>query len=184
MKKLLLTKKKNSVIYSTVVDNENNFIFIGVIGNAKGLKGQILVNYFAKDIDKFKSYEYFYIGEDKKKYKVKKHYSLGDSFSLKFIDVKSRDEAENLKSKDIFIDSGQLESLSDENWYHSDLLGLNVETITEKKIGKIKAIYNFGASDIIEVMLNSGKVEMIPFTKDFVYQVIAKKKLIIKEMDI
>ena len=167
-----------------MVDDENNFIFIGVVGNAKGLKGQILVNYFARDIDKFKSYEYFYIGDDKKKYNVKKHYSFGDSFSLKFIDVKSRDEAENLKNKDIFIDSSQLESLSDENWYHSDLLGLNVETITEKKIGKIKAIYNFGASDIIEVMLNSGKVEMIPFTKDFVYQVIAKKKLIIKEMDI
>ena len=63
-------------------------------------------------------------------------------------------------------------------------MGLNVETITEKKIGKIKAIYNFGASDIIEVILNSGKVEMIPFTKDFVHQVIVKKKLIVKEMDI
>ena len=40
-----------------MVDDENNFIFIGVVGNAKGLKGQILVNYFARDIDKFKSYE-------------------------------------------------------------------------------------------------------------------------------
>ena len=81
-----------------MVDDENNFIFIGVVGNAKGLKGQILVNYFARDIDKFKSYEYFYIGKDKKKYNVKKHYSFGDSFSLKFIDVESRDEAYNLKN--------------------------------------------------------------------------------------
>ena len=48
-----------------MVDEENNLIFIGVVGNAKGLKGNVQINYFSKDLEKFKSYEYFYLGEKK-----------------------------------------------------------------------------------------------------------------------
>ena len=60
-----------------MVDEENNLIFIGVVGNAKGLKGNVQINYFSKDLEKFKSYEYFYLGEKKEKHKVQKHFISG-----------------------------------------------------------------------------------------------------------
>ncbi|GIS05671.1 MAG: hypothetical protein CM15mP109_04270 [Candidatus Dadabacteria bacterium] len=50
-------------------------------------------------------------------------------------------------------------------------------------IGEIEAIYNFGAGDVIEIKLISGKIEMIPFTKDFVIDVKINSKLIIREID-
>ena len=166
-----------------MVDEENNLIFIGVVGNAKGLKGNVQINYFSKDLEKFKSYEYFYLGEKKEKYKVQKHFISGGSFSLKFFDINSREEAEVFKNKDVFIDSNQLNELDGENWYHSDLIGLSVETPKGDLIGEIEAIYNFGAGDVIEIKLISGKIEMIPFTKDFVKDVKINSKLIIREMD-
>ena len=166
-----------------MVDEENNLIFIGVVGNAKGLKGNVQINYFSKDLEKFKSYEYFYLGEKKEKYKVQKHFISGESFSLKFFDINSREEAEVLKKKDVFIDSNQLNKLGVENWYQSDLIGLSVETPKGDLIGEIRAIYNFGAGDVIEIKLISGKVEMIPFTKDFVIDVKINSKLIIRKID-
>ncbi len=166
-----------------MVDEENNLIFIGVVGNAKGLKGNVQINYFSKDLEKFKSYEYFYLGEKKEKHKVQKHFISGESFSLKFFDINSREEAEVFKNKDVFIDSNQLNKLDGENWYHSDLIGLSVETPKGDLIGEIEAIYNFGAGDVIEIKLISGKIEMIPFTKDFVIDVKINSKLIIREID-
>jgi 16S rRNA processing protein RimM len=166
-----------------VVDEENNLIFIGVVGNAKGLKGNVQINYFAKDLSKFKSYKYFYVGEKKEKLKIQKHFISSDNFSLKFFDINSREEAESLKNKDVFIESTQLKKLDDESWYHSEIIGLSVETMKGNLVGEVKAIYNFGAGDIIEIKLISGKIEMIPFTKDFVQDIKINNKLIIKEMD-
>lgn len=166
-----------------MVDEENNLIFIGVVGNAKGLKGNVQINYFAKDLSKFKSYKYFYVGEKKEKLKIQKHFISGDNFSLKFFDINSREEAESLKNKDVFIESTQLKKLDDESWYHSEIIGLSVETMKGNLVGEVKAIYNFGAGDIIEIKLISGKIEMIPFTKDFVQDIKINNKLIIKEMD-
>ena len=166
-----------------MVDEENNLIFIGVVGNAKGLKGNVQINYFAKDLNKFKSYKYFYVGKKKEKLNIQKHIILGDNFSLKFFDINSREEAESLKNKDVFIESKQLRKLDDESWYHSEIVGLSVETMKGNLVGEVKAIYNFGAGDIIEIKLISGKIEMIPFTKDFVQDIKINNKLIIKEMD-
>ena len=166
-----------------MVNEENNLIFIGVVGNAKGLKGIVQINYFAKDLNKFKSYKYFYLGEKKEKLKIQKHFISGDNFSLKFFDINSREDAESLKNKDVFIEASQLNKLEDENWYHSEIVGLNVETMKGNLLGEVEAIYNFGAGDIIEIKLLSGKIEMIPFTKDFVQDIKINNKLIIKEMD-
>ena len=166
-----------------MVDEENNLIFIGVVGNAKGLKGNVQINYFAKDLNKFKSYKYFYVGKKKEKLNIQKHIISGDNFSLKFFDINSREEAESLKNKDVFIESKQLRKLDDESWYHSEIVGLSVETMKGNLVGEVKAIYNFGAGDIIEIKLISGKIEMIPFTKDFVQEIKINNKLIIKEMD-
>ena len=60
---------------------------------------------------------------------------------------------------------------------------MSVETPKGDLIGEIVAIYNFGAGDVIEIKLISGKVEMIPFTKDFVIDVKINSKLIIREID-
>ena len=166
-----------------MVDEENNLIFIGVVGNAKGLKGNVQINYFAKDLNKFKSYKYFYVGKKKEKLNIQKHIISGDNFSLKFFDINSREEAESLKNKDLFIEFKQLRKLDDESWYHSEIVGLSVETMKGNLVGEVKAIYNFGAGDIIEIKLISGKIEMIPFTKDFVQEIKINNKLIIKEMD-
>ena len=60
---------------------------------------------------------------------------------------------------------------------------MSVETPKGDLIGEIEAIYNFGAGDVIEIKLICGKIEMIPFTKDFVIDIKINSKLIIREID-
>jgi len=56
-------------------------------------------------------------------------------------------------------------------------------TLGDIKFGIIKAIYNFGAGDILEIKLINNKIEMIPFNKDYVLDIILDDKVIISDMD-
>ena len=65
-----------------------------------------------------------------------------------------------------------------EEFLSADLLGLNVETIEGKVLGKVQNILNFGAGDIIEISDGT----MIPFTIKTVPVVdLANNKVIIDQ---
>ena len=117
------------------------------------------------------------------KYSINRCTSQKENISVTFNEINDRTEAEKLKGQEIFIEKTQLKDLNEDEWYHQDLIGLKVETLEGKKLGIIKAIYNFGAGDILEIKLTNNKIEMIPFNKDFVLDIILNDKVIISDMD-
>ena len=75
-----------------------------------------------------------------------------------------------------------LPDLKEDEFYHTDLIGLEVKNSNGDTIGEVNAMYNFGAGDIIELKLNEGSLEMLPFTKDYVPTINIKEHYIIVEM--
>ena len=72
--------------------------------------------------------------------------------------------------------------LKDEEFYHTDLIGLEVKNSSSEVLGQVNALYNFGAGDILEIKMNNGSLEMVPFTKSFVPVINIKDGYIIVEM--
>jgi 16S rRNA processing protein RimM len=147
-----------------VTFEKENLICVGILLEAKGLKGEVLIKYFAENPSTFSDYSYFFLGKEKKEYKVSNFSTRKEHFLVKLHGVDRRTEAEALKGKEVFI-------------------GLAVENSSDQRVGSIAAIYNFGAGDILEIKLTNNKLEMIPFTKDFVLEIILNDKIIIAEMD-
>jgi 16S rRNA processing protein RimM len=56
-----------------------------------------------------------------------------------------------------------LPPLGEGEYYHADLVGLPCVDDAGSLIGSVAAIENFGAGDLIEVLLPSGKRSLIPF---------------------
>jgi 16S rRNA processing protein RimM len=106
-----------------------------------------------------------------------------ENFIINLKEINNRTGAEGLKGQEIYIDKAQLKNLENEEWYHEDLIGLNVQTSSGNEFGKIQAIFNFGAGDILEIKLVNNKIEMIPFNKDFVLEIILNDKIIISDME-
>ena len=52
----------------------------------------------------------------------------------------------------------------DGEYYHTDLIGLAAVTTAEQPLGKVIAIHNFGAGDIIEIAPPQGATMLLPFT--------------------
>jgi 16S rRNA processing protein RimM len=59
-----------------------------------------------------------------------------------------------------------LPALPDDEYYHSDLLGLPCVSTAGEELGKCVAVENFGAGDIIEVQRPDGKKFMVPMNSD------------------
>ena len=81
-----------------------------------------------------------------------------------------------------YVNRDLLPDLKEDEFYHTDLIGLEVRSSNGETIGEVNALYNFGAGDIIELKLNSGSLEMLPFTETYVPTINIKEHHIIVEM--
>lgn len=84
----------------------------------------------------------------------------------------SREAAEKLNGLELFIDRAELPETEDEDeFYLADLIGLEVRDASGEAIGKVMAVENFGAGDIMEIKPVSGAVFMVAFTRATVPQI-------------
>lgn len=88
--------------------------------------------------------------------------------------VSDRDVAESMKGLSIFVDADEV-ALSDDEYLWEDLVGCTVVTDTGRMLGKVTALQEYGAQDILTVTAGEGFDEpgewMLPFTEAVILSV-------------
>ena len=79
--------------------------------------------------------------------------------------VGDRDAAERLKGLRLCLPRAALPAPEDEEYYHADLLGLGAELPDGTRLGRVRAIYGFGAGDSIEIEREGAAPVLVPFTR-------------------
>src|SRR6267154_1454862 len=69
-----------------------------------------------------------------------------------------------LKGIELYIAREKLPATDDDEYYHADLIGLAAVTSANEPLGRVIAIHNFGAGDIIEIAPPQGATMLLPFT--------------------
>lgn len=145
-----------------------SFILIAKIERAHGIRGAVLIRSFAQDPLDFLSYSLF--DEHHHPVDVQVIGTVKDRFICQFKGISTRTDAEKLKGMNLYTPKDELPELEDEEFYHSDLIGLKAETKDGVLIGTIEAVQNFGAGDLLVLKTEKGE-ELIPFIKDYVLDV-------------
>jgi 16S rRNA processing protein RimM len=78
--------------------------------------------------------------------------------------IATREEAERLNGLELYVAREKLPATDDDEYYHADLIGLAAVTSANEPIGRVVAIHNFGAGDIIEIAPLQGSTLLLPFT--------------------
>jgi 16S rRNA processing protein RimM len=78
--------------------------------------------------------------------------------------VATREEAERLNGVELYVAREKLPATSEDEYYHADLIGLAAVNAAGEPLGRVIAIHNFGAGDIIEVAPPSGATMLLPFS--------------------
>ena len=154
---------------------KKEMILIGVLSKPSGLKGKTLINSFLENSKRFKELDKVFIGDEKTEFFLEEITYKKNKIVLKFHNIDNIESIEKIIGKEIFIDKNQLPKLKKDSWYHYDIVGMDVKDKNDKNIGKVIALYNFGAGDIIEVKYISCNTEMFPFTKGFVKEIKSKE---------
>jgi 16S rRNA processing protein RimM len=78
--------------------------------------------------------------------------------------VASREDAERLNGIELYIPRDKLPATEADEYYHADLIGLAALDAAGAPLGRVIAIHNFGAGDIIEIAPPQGSTLLLPFT--------------------
>lgn len=162
-----------------------NLILIGVISAAYGIKGEFIVKSFSRDpasIDKLKLL-------DKNGSPIKINFVRVNNKGgviCSSPDIATRNAAESLTRTQLYCKREELPILEEDEFYHNDLIGMEVRSLESEsididkdetkaksaenqeaqRVGVIKAVFDFGAGDVIEISFDDGKDLMFPFNKN------------------
>ena len=142
-----------------------NPVLMAVIGAAHGIKGELRVKTFTGDPLALGSYGSLF-ARDGRRFDILDIRPQGTVVVVRFKEVGDRSAAEALTGTELFVDRAALATdLDDEEFYHADLVGLSVVDEGGAQIGKVAAVHNFGAGDILEISGPGLSGVLVPFTK-------------------
>lgn len=142
------------------------------ITNAHGIKGEVTIKLFGYDPEALLNYGPLTDKSGQKTFTIQKlRPGKKELLVGRIKEITDRNQAEAVKGTELYIERSKLpEPDEDEDeFYYRDLVGLTVKTNDEELYGKVIAVENFGAGDIIEIMpQNSQKSVYFSFTKEIV----------------
>jgi 16S rRNA processing protein RimM len=147
------------------ISKSENRVLMAVIGAAHGIKGELRVKTFTGDPLALGGYGPLF-AKDGRRFELIDIRPQGTVVVARFKGIGDRSAAEALTGTELFVDRAALAvELDDEEFYHADLVGLSVVDEQEAQIGKVAAVHNFGAGDILEIDGPGLKGVLVPFTK-------------------
>ncbi|WP_135506055.1 ribosome maturation factor RimM [Roseovarius aestuariivivens] len=83
--------------------------------------------------------------------------------------IATKEQADALKGARLYVARDRLPALPDDEYYHADLIGLEVFDTGGTSLGRVKSVQNHGASDLLEIHGPGLKsTVLLPFTLDAV----------------
>lgn len=161
----------------------DEMICIGAIAGAFGVQGEVRLKSFCADPAAIADYAPLTTKDGARSFTVKLTKSLNGAFAARLGGITSREMAEALKGTQLFAPRTRLPALPDDEFYHSDLVGLDAFDTGGAALGKIAVVHNHGAGDILEIRSPKGAV-LIPFTKAAVPTVdLAARRVVVDPPD-
>lgn len=139
-------------------------VCVARIGAAHGVRGAVRLWTFTEDPLAVKDYGPLMTKDGTRQFEVTHAREAKDHLVVTLKGVASRDDAERLNGLELYVPRDRLPETDDGEYYHTDLIGLAAVTTTEQPLGKVIAIHNFGAGDIIEIAPKQGATMLLPFT--------------------
>ena len=146
---------------------------VGVITSPHGIRGEVKVFPTTDDPKRFKKLKKVILdtGKERLPLDVESVKFFKNMAILKFKGYDNINDVETYRQKDLLITREQAVKLEPDEYFITDLIGLQVEDEDGNAIGTMKDVLETGANDVYVVELNNGKELLLPAIKDCILQV-------------
>lgn len=141
-------------------------ICVGAIAGAFGVHGEVRLKSFTTEATDIASYGPLSTEDGSRSFTVTLTRPVTGGVGARLSGIATREQAEALRGVMLWAPRAALPALPDDEFYHTDLIGLEVLDTGGKLLGRVKAIYDHGAGDILEV--TGAQTLLLPFTREIV----------------
>ncbi len=142
-------------------------VLVAAIAGAFGVKGEVRLKSFTQDPAACLAYAPFVDKDGNPLLSIISSRKIKGGFAVFTKEIKTREQAEAQKSTRLYAFREKFAPTDEDDFYQSDLVGLKAEDEKGAPLGRIKAVLNFGAGDLLEIVQTPGVAQSwtIPFTK-------------------
>ncbi|WP_172292259.1 ribosome maturation factor RimM [Pseudoruegeria sp. HB172150] len=140
-------------------------ICVGAFAGSFGVKGEVRLKSFCADPEAIADYGPLWSEDGKRQFALNLTQSIKSGFAARVDGIATKEQADTLRGVRLYADRDALPDLPDDEYYHADLIGLEVRDTGGALLGTVKAVLNHGATDLLEVT-GAGLKEpvLLPFT--------------------
>src|SRR6202142_1540031 len=139
-------------------------ICIARIGAAHGVRGAVKLWTFTEDPLAVLRYGALATKDGARQFEVTHAREAKGHLVATLNGIATREDAERLNGVELYIAREKLPAAAEDEYYHADLIGLSAVTTANELLGRVIAIHNFGAGDILEIAPPQGATMLLPFT--------------------
>jgi 16S rRNA processing protein RimM len=141
-------------------------ICVGVISGSYGVNGELRIKSFCAIPEEIEQYSPLTDAQGEEQFALSIVRPIKNGFAARLPQVATKEDADALRGTQLFARRAQLPSLPDDEYYHADLIGLEVYDTGGVLLGRVKTVQNHGADDLLELQLSgSSTTTFLPFTK-------------------
>lgn len=149
---------------------------MGVIAGVRGLGGEVWIRSFTADPKDITAYGPVWDQSGERQYRIRVVGQAKGRMVARIEGIADRTAAEALKGEKLFVPRDALPPPGENEYYHADLIGLKAvlaarngrDDHQEGDLGKVRAVHEFGAGTVIEIVGEASGVHMVPFTREAV----------------
>lgn len=144
----------------------SDLVCVGAIAGSFGVRGEVRLKSFCAEPEDIASYGPLRSEDGTMSWSVTLTRPVKNGFAARLSGVATKEQADALKGTRLYAPRDNLPELPDDEFYHADLIGLTVLDTGGTELGKVKAVLNHGAGDLLELHVKGeSQPVLLPFTK-------------------
>lgn len=164
------------------MDTSVEYVPVGKISGAFGVKGWVKIYSFTDPRENILSYSPLYLSRkgDWVEVKVVEGRLQGKGVVMSLDGVTDRDQVLPLVGVELAIAKTQIKPAGKDEYYWSDLIGMSVVNVQDEQLGQVESLLENGAHDVL-VVVNKDKTErLIPFVLDEIVELVDLNNKVIR----
>jgi 16S rRNA processing protein RimM len=147
----------------------SRLILVGRVTGVHGVRGELKIAAFTATPEALLDYRDLRRGDGTPAIKLTSGRPAKAGLVVRAKGVETRDQAEALRGLELYVARDALPTPDDDEFYLTDLIGLEARDTTGAAVGRIRTVENFGAGDLLEIEpVGGGASWWLPFTREAV----------------
>jgi len=134
---------------------------LGYVSAVHGVKGWVKIHSWTRPMEAILEYQPWLLGEDRKPVKIVDGRKQGKGLAVQLPGCEDREQARLLVGQQIHVLRENMPATSPDEYYWTDLVGLEVYTLSGEHLGKVEELMETGSNDVL--VIKGQREHLVPF---------------------